>query len=286
MKFYTMLSSIFRRTMGPSMHTAVNRQRPRLLLIDDSSFEQSLLMDMLGRKKFTFSAARNGAQGYEMALWKIPNLILLDVRMPDMDGLAVCRLLKANEATRDIPVIFLSGACDAKDRTAGLTVGAVDYVSKPFSPEELLARIDIHLMLAARQPRPGCASTPPARFPAACHTGHEDVTVTAAKRYILEYLAEPPPLQEIARRVGSYREKLSPLFREQTGMTMCEFIRRSRIEWACELLQNTAMGIQDIAMAIGYNSGGNFATAFREIIGVTPKRYRRAQLPLLEHDTH
>lgn len=263
------------------MCTATLRQRPKLLLIDDSPYEQALLMDALGRANFTFTTSRNGAQGYQMAQWQLPDLILLDVCMPELDGLTVCRLLKANETTRDIPVIFLSGACDAKARAAGLNVGAVDFVNMPYLPEELSARIEIHLALAERLAGRSGALPPPAAV--TCSGAAEDVTVTAAKRYILEFLVETPPLQEIARRVGSYREKLSPLFREQTGMTMSEFIRHSRIERACGLLQNTEMGIQDIAVAIGYSSGGNFATAFRELIGVTPKRYRRGQLPLLEH---
>ncbi|UGQ48170.1 response regulator transcription factor [Massilia endophytica] len=246
------------------------RPRKHILIIDDSNFEQCLLMEALGRRQYHFDSARSGSQGYELAQAGVPDLILLDVRMPDMDGLTVCRLLKANAATHHIPVIFLSGATEAHERTKGLTVGGVDYVTKPYSVAELSARMQIHLTLAERldQRRAPAAPPPP---PAA----QEDVRVTAAKRFIRESLADLPPVAEIARQVGSYREKLSPMFREQTGMSIAEFARSTRLERARSLLETTELDIQEIAMLTGYNNGGNFATAFKTAMGMTPKEYRQ-----------
>ena len=81
-----------------------------------------------------------------VAAW-LPQLILLDIRMPGIDGFEVCRRLKASEKTRDVPIMFISAARDVEERVAGLALGAVDYITKPFQREELLARVRTHLEL-------------------------------------------------------------------------------------------------------------------------------------------
>ena len=256
----------------------------KILIVDDSAFEQRLLVDLLSEMPYKVSVAHNGLQGYHLALANHPDLILLDVRMPDMDGYTACRLLKANPATQDIPVIFLSGADADEERIMGLSIGGVDYVSKPFSPGELAARIQVHLALAQRA-HGASASTAPAplndavdsHLPASPYGVDPDaVTVAAVKRLIADNLASLPGLAEIARSVGTYREKLSQVFREQTGMTVFSFIREARIRRGEELLKDTDIDVQDIALLIGFNNAGNFATAFREKLGVTPTAYRQA----------
>ena len=256
----------------------------KILIVDDSAFEQRLLVDLLSELPYKVSVAHNGLQGYHLALANHPDLILLDVRMPDMDGYTACRLLKANPATQDIPVIFLSGADADEERIMGLSIGGVDYVSKPFSPGELAARIQVHLALAQRAHGASASAAPaPASNSAESHlpaspygVDPDAVTVAAVKRLIADNLASLPGLAEIARSVGTYREKLSQVFREQTGMTVFSFIREARIRRGEELLKDTDIDVQDIALLIGFNNAGNFATAFREKLGVTPTAYRQA----------
>jgi DNA-binding response OmpR family regulator len=260
----------------------------KILIVDDSAFEQRLLVDLLSEMPYKVSVAFNGLQGYNLALANHPDLILLDVRMPDMDGYTACRLLKANPATQDIPVIFLTGADADEERIMGLSIGGVDYVSKPFSPGELAARIQVHLNLAQRfhgaAQAAGAASGTNAAADAddgtapgsPLGTDPDAVTVAAAKRLIADNLASLPGLAEIARSVGTYREKLSQVFREQTGMTVFSYIREARIRRGEELLRDTDIDVQDIALLIGFNNAGNFATAFRERLGVTPTAYRQA----------
>lgn len=100
--------------------------------------------------------------------------------------------------------------------------------------------------------------------------------VAAVKRLISEELAAPPCLGEIARKVGTYEKKLSQVFREQTGLTVFAFIREERIRRARQLLAETDLEIKDIADHIGFQSAANFATAFREHLGMTPSVYRQA----------
>ncbi len=240
-----------------------------ILIVDDSAFEQRMLVDLLSELPYRVSVAFNGEQGYQLALSQRPDLILLDVRMPNMDGYACCRLLKANPGTRDIPIIFVSGIDSAEDRITGLSIGGVDFVSKPFTPGELAARIHVHLNLMRRDPAPSIDAAGPA--------DPELVTVQAAMRLIADNLGALPTLAEIARSVGTYREKLSQLFRAHTGKTVFAFIREERIARGLQLLRETEMDIQDIALLLGFKSAGNFATAFREKMGITPSAYRHSQ---------
>ena len=245
--------------------------RARILIIDDSPFEQRLLAELLSEQDFHVSTALNGRQGYEVATADHPDLILLDVRMPHMDGFAACRLLKANPETQGIPVIFVSGADSENERVFGLTVGAVDYVSKPFSGAELTARIQVHLSLMRRE-RPASALA----YDDVDLGGADSMLVNAARQLIDEDLANVPSLDEIAAQVGTYREKLSLLFREQLQTTVFAYIRDQRLERGAQLLRDTEIDVQGIAVMVGFNNAGNFATSFRERLGLTPSAYRKA----------
>lgn len=247
------------------MYLTSDAQVRNILIVDDSAFEQRMLVDLLSELPYRVSVAFNGEQGYQLAIAGLPDLILLDVRMPNMDGYTCCRLLKANPATRDIPIIFLSGTEAVEDRITGLQIGGVDFVSKPFTPGELAARIHVHLNLMKRPPQEAMEAEP---------ADTESVIVNAAKRLIYDNLSALPGLAEIAASVGTYREKLNQLFRIHTGMTVFAYIREARIERAAHLLRDTDMEVQDIALLLGFANAGNFATAFRERMGSTPSSYR------------
>jgi len=257
------------------MPTTLDRNQRKILIVDDSAFEQRVLVDLLSELPYKVSVAFNGLQGYQLALAQHPDLILLDVRMPNMDGYTACRLLKANPATQDIPVIFLSGADADEERIMGLSIGGVDYVSKPFSPGELAARIQVHLNLVRRQQAQQQSDSAATEPEPEADNDPDAVTVSAVKRLVADNLAALPGLAEIARSVGTYREKLSQVFREQTGMTVFGYVREERIRRGEELLRETDIDVQDIALLIGFNNAGNFATAFRERMGVTPSAYRQ-----------
>ena len=118
-----------------------------ILVVDDDSHSLRLLTDTLTGGGYRVRPADSG----ELALASVgavaPGLILLDIRMPGMDGFEVCRRLKANDKSRGIPVIFLSAAGQVEDRVLGLSLGAADFISKPFQAPELLARVHIHMEL-------------------------------------------------------------------------------------------------------------------------------------------
>jgi phosphoserine phosphatase RsbU/P len=118
-----------------------------LLVVDDAPANIQVAQSIL-KDEYKIRVATSGAKALELVkVEPVPDLVLLDVMMPEIDGYEVCRRLKAEETTRDIPVIFLTGKTDAEDEARGLEVGAVDYIRKPFSPAIVKARVRTHLML-------------------------------------------------------------------------------------------------------------------------------------------
>lgn len=126
----------------------VRQDRGEILAVDDLPALLTLLSELLIGAGYSVRQAPSG----ELALWSAqmrpPEIILLDVRMPGMNGMDVCRQLKANPVTADVPVIFLTALNEPVDKVQGLALGAVDYITKPYQPEEVLARVNTHITLA------------------------------------------------------------------------------------------------------------------------------------------
>lgn len=128
-------------------HPIVQSPRPIVLVVDDTPDNLSLMSSLL-KPTYQVKLANNGAKALQLAQSDSPpDLILLDIMMPDMDGYEVCQALKADARTRDIPVIFLTAKVEVEDEQKGLELGAVDYITKPISPPIVLARVKTHLSL-------------------------------------------------------------------------------------------------------------------------------------------
>jgi len=121
----------------------------RILIVDDTAENLQVLAGILRAEHFQLNIARNGRQALEIAGSAAPDLILLDIMMPEMDGFEACRRLKADPALADLPVIFLTASHDAESIVRGFELGAVDYITKPFYAAELLSRVRTHLQLRA-----------------------------------------------------------------------------------------------------------------------------------------
>ncbi|MFU8790196.1 MAG: HD domain-containing phosphohydrolase [Methylobacter sp.] len=118
-----------------------------ILAVDDTPASLKLLTDILKEEGYEVRSAINGELALSAAMRNPPDLVLLDIRMPDMDGYEVCRQLKANSETRDVPVIFVSAVSATDEKVLGFEIGAVDFVTKPYQRSELLARVRTHLEL-------------------------------------------------------------------------------------------------------------------------------------------
>src|SRR4051812_2527546 len=112
-----------------------------ILIIDDSPAIHALLAARLKEEPVVLHFASNGDQGLAEARQIMPDLVLLDVDMPDLDGFEVCQRMKANEELLNTPVIFLTGSASMEEKLRGLDIGAIDYIAKPFDPAELRARV-------------------------------------------------------------------------------------------------------------------------------------------------
>ncbi len=134
--------------MTPSENKAL---KPNILIVDDTFQNLQILADMLSQSGYSVTGAPDGPTALMIARNNPPDLILLDIRMPDMDGYEVCTQLKSDEKTKGIPVIFLSALDELQDKIKGFSIGGADYMTKPFQDEEVLARVNTHISLRRMQ---------------------------------------------------------------------------------------------------------------------------------------
>lgn len=128
-----------------------SNERPRILIVDDSPLNISVLVGLL-KTDYKTLVAKDGEQAFNRVFNdQAPDLILLDIMMPGIDGYEVCRVLKQDPRSKHIPIIFVSAMNDTGDEERGLALGAVDYIGKPFSPPIIQARIKTHLALALQK---------------------------------------------------------------------------------------------------------------------------------------
>jgi len=130
--------------------SVTNYEEARILAVDDTPVNLHLLKTLLSVQGYTVQSAPNGKYALQYLRDQscdLPDLILLDIRMPEPDGYKVCRELKNEERTRDIPIIFISAINDTLDKVKAFSLGAVDYITKPFQPDEVISRIRTHLSL-------------------------------------------------------------------------------------------------------------------------------------------
>jgi CheY-like chemotaxis protein len=124
---------------------AEGQEEPVILLVDDNTINLQLLFETLDSQGYQLLAARSGEEALRIARKATPDLILLDIMMPGIDGYETCARLKADEVTRNSVVIFLTALQSTEEKVRGLSMGAMDFITKPFDPEEIIARVSIQL---------------------------------------------------------------------------------------------------------------------------------------------
>lgn len=248
----------------------------RILVVDDVAAERTLLATFLQRHGCRVYLASDGADGFRKAQLVSPDLILMDVRMPVCDGIEACRLLQADPALRNTPVIFLSGAVMPEERIAGLLAGGVDYVTKPFDFDEVRLRLAVHARQMVPLESTGMSERR-ASDTASMVSNLDTLLFESASGYLLHHLGTALELADLAAMVGTYPKRLNEAFKRCAGMTVFEFLREERMKRACHLLSGTELPVQTIAEDLGYTNGANFATAFKDRFGLTPIRFRQSR---------
>ena len=278
---------------------AMTSNAPAILVIDDNVTEIRLLLEMLRQEGYRFYVALNGEDGFRRALEHNPQLVLLDLYMPQMDGRATARLFHGDPRLSHIPIVMLTGSNTLCDKLDSFSEGVVDYITKPFSAQEVAARLRVHLrrwgagsawstgadtapvqtQISAPAPLKGLLGLPAevARLKAAA----KDPALPQGQRWVLEaqalllaHLAEPLNLPNLAHQVGTNEHRLNKEFHRYTGKAVFDFLRMQRHQLACESLLHTGESITAIAQATGFGSVSAFSFAFRQRCSLTPSEYR------------
>jgi signal transduction histidine kinase/AraC-like DNA-binding protein/ABC-type sugar transport system substrate-binding protein len=234
--------------------------RQVVLVIDDNPGILDLYCRLLERMGYSAPRARNGREALGILDQLRPNLILLDLMMPEMDGFAMLDALRANQATRAIPVIVLTARSVTEADIERCNRGVAALFNKGlFNAVEILDRVEA--VLAHHQTLHG----PIQRL------------VRRAMAFIHAHYAEPLRREQIARHVGVSADYLADCFRQELGVTPTTYLHRYRIYQARELLANSDLTIAAVAHAVGFSEGAHFTRTFHREVGVSPRAYRRGQ---------
>lgn len=264
--------------MNPAMSLGRSPVSPgqSILLVDDDAGNIRLLSEMLRHEGYRLFAALGGEDGFKRALAQLPALVLLDLYMPGLDGVATCRLFKATPGLSGVPIIFLTSSGLLSDKLRAFAEGAVDYIVKPFSADEVNARLRVHLRLAAArmEQQPVTVAQSDTEAPVWQHA--DECLVRKAQGLLLRDLATTIALADLAHAVGSNERSLTEAFRRHTGMSVFEFLRQERFRGACELLLHSRMPVNQISAVMGFQSAAAFSHAFRSFCGMTPGEYQQS----------
>lgn len=256
----------------------------KLLIIDDDMSSIQLMIEYLRDYDFAVETASSAYEGLEKARESAPDLILLDISMPVMDGFAVLEQLKSRQITCDIPVFIISAHADTAQKVLSFHSGARDYLTKPVDAEELTARITSHLQfqdlksslenkLRHYEQRYGELNDE-VETNNADHSRIEVEMLHRARQILRENLASPPTLNDLAQTLGTNQPRLSRIFRTLYGTTVFGFIRELRLQRARELLISTKLPVKTVALEVGYRNTSDLTRGIKDRFGMTPTQLR------------
>jgi YesN/AraC family two-component response regulator len=233
----------------------------RILVVDDDP----VTLEMYARIVQAHSPAhqvlraRNGLEALDTLQREEIDLVVLDLMMPELDGFGVLEAMRQQEATREIPVIVLTGQVLTERDIARLNRGVATVLSKGlFSLEETLTHVDTALERNRKL------------------SGEAQRLVRQAMAYIHEHYTASISRTDLARHVSLSDDYLTACFRQEVGITPIAYLNRYRVQQAQRLLSDTDKTITEIAMEVGFSDSGYFSRVFRREVGVSPVTYRRA----------
>ena len=245
--------------------------KPEVLIIDDNIDIRTYLRSVLS-EKYNVSEAADGKAGLELARKIVPDIVLSDIMMPVMDGLAFCRQLKTDKAISHIPVILLTARSLDEQRAEGYEHGADAYLSKPFSLRLLLSRIDN--LIESRK-----------KLNQTWSKGVEDDEIgnisneidksflKQLRKIIQENLANSDlSVEQIGDEIGLSRVQLYRKVKALTGYSPVEIVRKARLTRARHLLQTTERTVSEVAYAVGFSTPSYFSKCYKDEFGENPKK--------------
>ena len=246
----------------------------RILVVDDDREIAEYIINELGGW-YKFDYACNGKEGLSKLLTSEYHLVISDVMMPEMDGIAMLKNIKGNTKISDIPVILLTSKSDVENRLKGLKHGADAFLSKPFNMEELHILID-NLVDNVRRLKGkfSGALKQEDKFEKIEVKGNNDILMEKIMKCINENISDPDfNVEKLVYEIGMSRAQLHRKLKEITGVSTGEFVRNLRLEQAAELIIKGEINISQVAYAVGFNNQTHFSTVFKKHFGMSPTEF-------------
>lgn len=262
----------------PEKQVPDNNSLPTVLVVDDNEDMRRYIRTLLTDKYYVTEAV-DGENGLQVAHETIPDIIVSDVMMPVMDGLEFCRRIKADTMTSHIPVILLTARSTEEQQLEGLGSGADDYMTKPFSAQLLLARIDnlLKSRLKLRHLFNGKVKNEPEVKEAEEKLSPLDRKfIDRLKAAMEKHLSESDvKVDDIGSDIGLSRVQLYRKLKAITGLSPAELLRQMRLQKAHDLIMHSDQPISAIAYDTGFSSPGYFSKCFRDEYGISPSDMRK-----------
>jgi YesN/AraC family two-component response regulator len=239
------------------------------LIAEDNDDTRSLIVSQLSHDYAVIESV-NGRDALSKAQFQIPDLVISDVMMPDMDGYELSRSLKQDERTSHIPIILLTALADRDDKIEGLQTGADDYLIKPFDAKELSVRIR-NLIENRKKMRETFSRS--SVFPQLLTAGSsiDQQFISKAIATVHKHLSDESfEMEEFSKDMFLSRAQLHRKLKALSDLSATEFIRRTRLHYAKELLEKNVGTIAEIADKVGFSNHSYFAKCFKEQFGHLP----------------
>jgi DNA-binding response OmpR family regulator/nitrogen-specific signal transduction histidine kinase len=258
----------------------ISSNKYSILIIEDDAEIRMLLNDIL-RDQYEVIQAANGMEAFEIIQNRIPDIILCDIIMPEVNGVEVVRRLKSQELTAHIPIIFLSSEGSIERQIEGIQVGADAYLTKPFHTRHL--EVTIEQVLNNRQSLKQYFDSPLASIEnidgKLIHKEEKEFIVKLTTIVSDHMDDEKLSLDMLSKEMGISKIQLYRKLKEIKGQTPTEFIRKIRLKHAEKLLKTTNQTVQEIMYHCGFNNKAYFYREFAKLYKQTPKEYRNSQQP-------
>ena len=248
---------------------------PLLLIVDDNE-DFRIFMRYSLELQYRVKLAVNGKEAWEMMQEELPDLVISDVMMPQMDGNELCRLIKQDKRTAHIPVILLTARQNTEAKLEGLQTGADDYVTKPFNMTILVLRIRKLIELSRyHRVTQGMIAPAPSEI---VITSLDEKLIEKAIKYVEDNMSRTElSVEELSRELGMSRVHLYKKLLQITGKTPIEFIRVIRLKRAAQLLRESQLHVSEVAFEVGFNNPKYFSRYFKDEFGVLPSVYQEKE---------
>ncbi len=253
-----------------AMKKAVNL--PLVLIVEDNVSLRTFIRESL-EHDFRIAEAGNGREAFDIAVRSIPDLIISDVMMSEMDGIELCEKIKSDDRTSHIPLVLLTALSAVEDIFTGYKSGANEYISKPFNPKLLEMRIK-KLIESNRNLKK--------RFQKEIHLEPKDITIASADEKLLEKIMcvieenlknHDFTVEKMGQEIGISRVHLNRKIKALTNQTAVDFIRTIRMKHAAKLLVQKKINVSEIAYMVGFANPISFGRSFKKHFGVSPSEY-------------